>query len=226
MNLDANSVRRLRGVHPDLVRVIEAAAENSPLEFIITQGVRTVEEQRRNVAKGASRTMRSRHIPGRSGLAHAVDVAVKIDGEVRWDWPLYERLAKHIMGTARRLGIPLEWGGDWKMRDGPHYQLPWRTHPDTPIGELAALPEPDEPRRDHLSRSRTAQGAVAASAGGGVALFDAGRDLVYDLQEADGHISAGTIFGLVLGAVIVAGALYALYARWDDAGRPLPWGRK
>lgn len=72
-----------------------------------------------------------------------------------------------------------------------------------------------------LSRSRIVQGSVTAG-GGGLALFG---DAVMELQQADGHISSGTVFGLILGTLIIVGAAWALYARWDDAGRPVPWRR-
>lgn len=129
--LDARAERNLVGVHDDLVRVARAAIEITPVDFTITEGVRTLERQRQLVAKGASQTLRSRHIPGRSGLAHAFDVAAKVGGTIRWDWPLYERIAVAVKQAAREVGVPIEWGGDWRsFRDGPHYQLPWATHPD------------------------------------------------------------------------------------------------
>jgi len=119
------SVKNLAGVHPDLVAVMNAAIKDSPLDFAITDGLRTLERQQRLAAVGASSTLNSRHLTG-----HAVDVAVFVDGEVRWDWPLYDALAVHIKKCAAELKIPIEWGGDWKrFRDGPHYQLPWERYP-------------------------------------------------------------------------------------------------
>lgn len=118
--LDARSRKRLEGVHPDLVRVIEAADEMSPLEFIVTEGVRTLARQQQLIAAGASKTLESRHLTG-----HAVDLAVKVNGEIRWDWPLYGRLADAVKEAAANLGVPIEWGGDWRsFKDGPHFQLP------------------------------------------------------------------------------------------------------
>lgn len=125
MSLDARSLARLEGVHPDLVRVIMRAAEGGALDFVVTEGLRTIERQQVLLAKGASRTMRSRHLTG-----HAVDLAVKIDGEIRWDWPLYHKLATIIKEAAADVGVPIEAGADWKkFPDGPHYQLPWRESP-------------------------------------------------------------------------------------------------
>ena len=119
------SVKNLAGVHPDLVAVMNAAIKDSSLDFAITEGLRTLEKQQRLASVGATTTLNSRHLTG-----HAVDVAVFVDGQVRWDWPLYETLAVHVKKCALELKIPIEWGGDWKrFRDGPHYQLPWERYP-------------------------------------------------------------------------------------------------
>jgi putative chitinase len=73
-----------------------------------------------------------------------------------------------------------------------------------------------------LAKSRTVQGsAVAASSGVGLTVDNA-LELKDQLEQANTQIQGGTVLGFVVGAVIVAGALYALYARWDDAGRPVP----
>lgn len=126
MNLDDRSRARLTGVHPDLVHVIEIAAADTPLEFMVTEGVRSVERQRQLVASGASTTMASRHITG-----HAVDLAAMVGGSVRWDWPLYYQLAAIVKAAAAKVDIPIEWGGDWvTFKDGPHFQLPRSRYPD------------------------------------------------------------------------------------------------
>jgi peptidoglycan L-alanyl-D-glutamate endopeptidase CwlK len=123
--LGALSRARLHGVHPDLVRVIERAIAITPIDFRVTEGLRTAARQRELVSAGASRTMRSRHLTG-----HAVDVVALVGGKVRWDWPLYPQIAAAVKQAARELGVPVEWGGDWpRFRDGPHFQLPWKTHP-------------------------------------------------------------------------------------------------
>lgn len=134
MQLNASSIAKLRKVHPDLVKVVNRAAViiNDPsFGFVITCGIRTMEEQRKLLAAKATRTMRSRHLPGRkTGFSHAVDFAVTLDGKVKWDWPLYARLAKIVKQSARDVGVTIEWGGDWSsFKDGPHYQLPWAKYP-------------------------------------------------------------------------------------------------
>lgn len=122
--MDARSELRLKGVHPDLVRVVRRAAGISGVPFIVTEGLRTKERQAALVKAGASQTMNSRHLTG-----HAVDLAAMVDGQVRWDWPLYDKIAAAMKAAATGEGVPIEWGGDWRtLKDGPHFQLPWSSY--------------------------------------------------------------------------------------------------
>lgn len=121
----ARSLKRLEGVHPDLVKVMKRAIEISDLDFTVLEGLRTLATQKRYLAQGATRTLRSRHLTG-----HAVDIAPWIGGKVRWDWPLYYRLADVVKQAAEDVGVKVEWGGDWRtFKDGPHWQLPWKLYP-------------------------------------------------------------------------------------------------
>lgn len=123
--LSSRSRTRLQGVHPALMAVVEAAIVRTPVDFMITEGVRTAARQAALVKAGASRTTRSRHLTG-----HAVDVAALVDGQVRWDWPLYGRIAEAFKAAALDLKTPLIWGGDWKtLRDGPHFELDRKVFP-------------------------------------------------------------------------------------------------
>lgn len=116
---------RLTGVHPDLIKVVRGAMVTSPLQFTILEGVRSLARQEQLVKAGASTTMKSRHLTG-----HAVDLGAMVNGNVRFDWPLYYKLAEIIKGAATDAKIPIEWGGDWKtFPDGPHFQLPWSAYP-------------------------------------------------------------------------------------------------
>jgi len=123
--LGAKSLKTLTGVHPDLVKVVKRAIEITEIDFTVTEGLRTVARQKQLVAAGASQTMKSRHITG-----HAVDLAALVAGKIRWDWPLYAKLAAAMKQAATEVGVPIEWGGDWRtLRDGPHFQLPWSKYP-------------------------------------------------------------------------------------------------
>ena len=116
---------RLDGVHADLVRVVKRAAATSNIDFTVLEGLRTLERQKTLVARGASKTMKSRHLTG-----HAVDLAPFVDGQVVWAWPLYHKLAVIVKAAAKDENVPIEWGGDWRsFKDGPHWQLPWGTYP-------------------------------------------------------------------------------------------------
>jgi len=126
---------RLRGVHPDLVQVIECAIEITSVDFTVLEGVRTMERQKHLVDIGASKTMNSRHLnaltlrPIHQGAAefwgHAVDIAPWVNRRISWHWPHYHELAPHIKQAAIEVGVPVEWGGDWtRFVDGPHWQLP------------------------------------------------------------------------------------------------------
>lgn len=133
-HLTVRDNKHLRNLNPDLARVMRKAAAIWPYKnqiFFVTCSLRTLEEQRKLVAAGASKTLRSRHLPGKkTGLAHAVDIAIKLDGQVRWDWPLFVQAAKVIKAAAKAEGVTIEWGGDWEsFRDGPHFQLPWAKYP-------------------------------------------------------------------------------------------------
>lgn len=127
MELTQTSLKRLKGVHPDLVRVVVRTAKDwvdPDVSFVVTCGVRSVEEQKILVSKGFSKTMRSRHLPQKDGMSHAVDLAILLKGKLTWDWPAYKRLSDRVKAAAKAESVAIEWGGDWvTFKDGPHFQL-------------------------------------------------------------------------------------------------------
>ena len=129
--LGDRSIKRLVGVHPALVAVVKRAIQITEVDFTVLEGLRTRTRQLALVRAGASQTMNSRHLAHpQDGLARAVDLGAYVGKQVRWDWPLYHKIAKAMKQAAKELEIPLEWGGDWKsFKDGPHFQLPRKTHP-------------------------------------------------------------------------------------------------
>lgn len=123
--MNPRSEKALAGVHPDLVKVVRRAAEISAVPITVLEGVRTLARQKQLLAAGASTTLKSRHLTG-----HAVDLAVIIGSQVRWDWPTVGGVAKAMKQAAAELGVSITWGGDWKsFKDGPHFELNWKAYP-------------------------------------------------------------------------------------------------
>ena len=123
--LSVRSNWNLNGVHKDLVAVVDRAIQITTVDFAVIEGVRSPEKQKQLFESGASQTLNSRHITG-----HAVDLAAWAAGEIRWDWPLYPKIATAMKQAATELGVAIEWGGDWKtFKDGPHFQLRRKEYP-------------------------------------------------------------------------------------------------
>jgi len=126
MKFTARDEQRLVGVHPALVKVFRRVAEVSVIRFTITEGVRSLTRQKVLVAKGLSKTMKSRHLTG-----HAIDVALyDDDGKITWDLQKYKDFATIVEQVAASHGIEVEAGVRWKtIVDGPHFQLSWKQYP-------------------------------------------------------------------------------------------------
>jgi len=122
--LSKKSLDRLSGVHPKLVEVVKRAIELTGIDFTVLEGLLTPERQKALVEAGASQTLMSRHLTG-----HAVDLGAWVGDEVRWDWPLYYRIGAAMKEAAKQEGVSIVWGGDWKMRDGPHFELNRKLYP-------------------------------------------------------------------------------------------------
>lgn len=123
--LGPRSQTRLKGVHPDLVNVVERAIEITTVDFTVLEGVRDAVRQKKLVESGASQTMNSRHLTG-----HAVDLGALVSGTVRWDWPLYFKVADAMKKAAKELNVKIVCGADWKrFPDGPHFELDRKFYP-------------------------------------------------------------------------------------------------
>lgn len=120
------SLEKLKGVHPALVAVVSRALLYSPVDFAITEGLRTKERQKILVAEGKSQTMNSRHIQG-----CAVDVMAIPGGKASWEMSYYKQIAESFQKASDELAIPIIWGGSWiTLKDGPHFELDRRSYPD------------------------------------------------------------------------------------------------
>ena len=107
--LSKTSLRNLSNVNPKLQLLCIEAIKETPVDFRVTEGLRTLSRQKHLLAIGASQTLNSKHLTG-----DAVDL-VPWDGGPRWEWPLIYRLAEHIRKVALKHAISLRWGGVWDM---------------------------------------------------------------------------------------------------------------
>lgn len=149
--LGKRSLKELEDVHPDLIAVVKRSIEITVQDFSVHDGIRTLEQQRKLVERGASKTLDSRHITG-----HAVDLVPYINGKLRWEWePIYD-IAEAVRIAAKEQGVPIRWGGAWDVIltetddltedlvadyvarrrragknafvDGPHFELPKKAY--------------------------------------------------------------------------------------------------
>ena len=201
----ARSIKNLNGIHPDLRRVIDRALQDSPLDFVVIEGLRTKERQKQLVASGASKTLNSRHITG-----HAVDlVPIGPNGKAAFDWPLYDRLGPAVKAAAHAEGVEIVWGGDWaRFKDGPHFELDRKVYPE---GDWASKAKPPA-ERIAPSQSTTVRASavqVASGAGAGIAAVGA----------LDG---TAQIIALAFAGVVILAALWIMRERlrkWADGVR-------
>jgi peptidoglycan L-alanyl-D-glutamate endopeptidase CwlK len=92
---------------------------NNKIDILITDAVRTIEEQKADVASGASHTMKSYHLVGQ-----ALDFVPIINGKA--DWSKYGN-ANIKLAIAKAIMLGFEWGGTWTtLVDKPHLQFNYK----------------------------------------------------------------------------------------------------
>ena len=111
--LSQRSMDRLEGVHPAMTGVVERAIQLTKVDFGVTQGVRTLEEQKANVAAGRSQTMKSKHLLQDDGFSHAVDVVAYVGSDVSWELNLYDNICDAFKQAAEETGAAVKWGAAW-----------------------------------------------------------------------------------------------------------------
>ncbi len=106
--LGAKSEANLVGVDERIVRVVRKAILITEIDFSVHDGLRTMEEQRKLVATGASRTLDSYHLTG-----DAVDLVPYVGGKLRWEHALCNEVARAMFEASGQLGVRLVWGRVW-----------------------------------------------------------------------------------------------------------------
>ena len=108
--LSSRSEGRLEGINPKLIEVVKTAITLTKVDFGVTCGMRTVEEQEKLVASGASQTMKSKHLEGR-----AVDLVAYIGPNVTWSLNKYDEIADAMAAAAKQKGVAIKWGAAWTV---------------------------------------------------------------------------------------------------------------
>lgn len=110
--LSKRSLARLEGVDERMIRVVKTAITFSTVDFGVIQGLRTIEEQRELVAKGASQTMKSKHLDGL-----AVDLMAYVGSRGSWELSLYDNIADAMKLAAIEEDVAIRWGAAWQIPD-------------------------------------------------------------------------------------------------------------
>jgi len=141
--LGNRSLERLEGVTPILVDSLSAALAHPdcPHDVGIPQlgGLRSVEDQQGLFAIGRTVDVKKRsiitkvdgvnnksnHQAREDGYGYAIDIYNYEDGKANWDKFKLEVFARHWQKVAKEeFDLDLKWGGDWKWKDRPHFELP------------------------------------------------------------------------------------------------------
>ena len=110
--LSSRSLKKLGGVKPELVQVVTRAIELTTVGFGVIQGLRTLSQQKKLVASGASQTMNSKHLTG-----DAVDLMAYIGSRGSWELNLYDNIGDAMKQASIEHGVKLRWGAAWHIPD-------------------------------------------------------------------------------------------------------------
>lgn len=146
------------------MKVVKRASEIADLVFVIGHqgGRRTQAEQGDLVARGFSKTRNSNHLTGRS-----LDLLPIINGSAQPNASPedFKRIERAMKIASSELGIPVEWGSDWKNAwDKAHWELPrdyWphqtRRGLPRPLHGAYGWSEPNQARREQPQLTRSSQ---------------------------------------------------------------------
>ncbi len=106
--LSERSIDRLKGLDSSLIDVVKRAIDLTEVDFGVSEGLRTLERQKELVEKGASQTLKSKHLGGK-----AVDLVAYIGPRVSWELSVYDDIADAMRQAAKELDVTLRWGAAW-----------------------------------------------------------------------------------------------------------------
>jgi histidinol phosphatase-like PHP family hydrolase len=114
--LSGRSMKKLKGVNEGLVAVVKDAIGITKVDFGVTFGLRTLEEQKKLYESGRSQTMKSKHLEGR-----AVDLVAYFGSDVSWELNVYDDICDAMAEAARKNDVAIKWGAAWSEGDIREY---------------------------------------------------------------------------------------------------------
>ena len=109
--LSQRSLGRLDGVKNELHSVVTTAIGLTNVDFGVTCGLRDLKTQEDLVARGASQSLKSKHLTG-----EAVDVVAYIGGSrISWELNLYDDIADAFKEASIKEGVSIRWGASWHI---------------------------------------------------------------------------------------------------------------
>ena len=110
--LSQRSLSKMNGINNELHTVVCSAIKLSKIDFGVICGMRTETEQRALLEKGATTTMKSKHLTG-----DAVDLMAYIGSRGSWELNLYDDIADAMKESAIQNGVGIRWGAAWNIPD-------------------------------------------------------------------------------------------------------------
>ena len=114
--LSSRSLKKLDGVDEGIVSVVKDAIGITKVDFGVTFGLRTLEEQKKLYESGRSQTMKSKHLEGR-----AVDLVAYFGSDISWELNVYDDICDAMAEAARKNDVAIKWGAAWSEGDIREY---------------------------------------------------------------------------------------------------------
>jgi histidinol phosphatase-like PHP family hydrolase len=109
-------MKKLKGVDEGIVAVVKDAIGITKVDFGVTFGLRTLEEQKKLYESGRSQTMKSKHLEGR-----AVDLVAYFGSDISWELNVYDDICDAMAEAARKNDVAIKWGAAWSEGDIREY---------------------------------------------------------------------------------------------------------
>jgi len=123
-----NSLKNLKTCHPEIIVLMKEALFYSPIDFGISCGYRTTEEQQRLFKNGKTKCDGIIKVGNHQNFpSDAVDIYAYVNSKLSYDPNHLCVIAGVVLSVAKELKLNIRWGGtfgskDWHGWDMPHYE--------------------------------------------------------------------------------------------------------